>query len=56
MDTDVIKNDMRGMSEDSIRSYLKGIKEIDSARIMLSPFWVRSIPKDAGKIKIDIQN
>ena len=56
VDTDTIKNDVRGMSEDSIRSYLKGVKEIESTRILLSPFWVRSIPKDAGKIKIDIQN
>jgi len=56
VDTNTIKNDVRGMSEDSIRSYLKGIKEIESTRILLSPFWVRSIPKDAGKIKIDIQN
>jgi len=56
LDTEAIKSDVRGMSEDSIRSYLKGIKEIESARIMLSPFWTRSIPKNAGKIKIDIQN
>ncbi len=56
VDMDTIKNDVRGMSEDSIRSYLKGIKEIESTRILLSPFWVRSIPKDAEKIKIDIQN
>ena len=54
VDTDTIKNDVRGMSEDSIRSYLKGVKEIESTRILLSPFWVRSIPKDAGKIKIDL--
>ncbi len=54
VDTDTIKDDVRGMSEDSIRSYLKGIKEIESTRILLSPFWVRSIPKDAGKIKIDL--
>ncbi len=56
VDTDTIKNDVRGMSEDSIRSYLKGIKEIESTRILLSPFWVRSIPEDVSKIKIDIQN
>lgn len=56
LDTDAIKNDVRGMSEDSIRSYLNGIKEIDSTRIILSPFWVRSIPKDVSKIRIDIQN
>ena len=55
LDTEAIKSDVRGMSEDSIRSYLKGIKEIESARIMLSPFWVRSIPKDAGKIKLTIE-
>jgi len=56
LDTDAIKNDVRGMSEDSIRSYLNGVKEIESTRIILSPFWVKSIPKDVSKIKIDIQN
>jgi hypothetical protein len=56
LDTDAIKNEVRGMSEDSIRSYLNGIKEIKSARVILSPFWVKSIPKDIGKIGVDIQN
>ncbi len=56
LDADAIKNDVRGMSESSIRSYLNGIKEIKSARVILSPFWVKSIPKDSSKIGIDIQN
>lgn len=56
LDTDAIKNGVRGMSESSIRSYLNGIKEVKSARVILSPFWVKSIPKDISKIGIDIQN
>ncbi len=55
VDAEAMKNDVRGMSEDSIRSYLKGIKEIESTRILLSPFWVRSIPKDTNKIKVTIE-
>ena len=54
LNRDSILGDIKGMSEDSIRLYFKGIKEIESARIILSPFWVRSIPKDPSKIKIDI--
>jgi len=56
LDSDAIKNDIKGMNENSVRSYFQGVKEIESARIILSPFWVRSIPKDVSKIKIDIQN
>ena len=56
IDKDAIQKDIAGMGGDAIRSYIQGIKEIESARIILSPFWVRSVPKDLKKIKVDIQN
>jgi hypothetical protein len=56
LDKDAIRRDLAGMGGDAIRSYIQGVKEIESAQIILSPFWVRSVPKDLRKIKIDIQN
>ena len=55
IDQDKILKDVAGMKEGAIRSYFAGIKEIESARITLSPFWVKSIPKDAGKVRLVVE-
>ncbi len=55
IDQDKISKDISGMNENAIRDYFKSIKEIESARITLSPFWVRSIPKNPGKVKLVIE-
>ena len=52
IDQDKILKDVLGMSEDSIRAYFKNAKEVESARVVLSPFWVKNIPKDPQKVKI----
>lgn len=54
-DKEKILKDVMGMSEDAIRTYFTNIKEIESAKIILSPFWVKSIPKDANRIKLNIE-
>jgi hypothetical protein len=54
LDKDAIQKDLAGMGGGAVRSYIQGIKEIESARVILSPFWVRSVPKDLRKIKIDL--
>jgi len=54
VDKNAILKEVAGMSESSITSYFKGVKEVESARIKLSPFWVRSIPKNPDKIDIDV--
>lgn len=55
LDQDKILKDILGLREDAIRSYFKDNKEIESARIVLSPFWVKNIPKDPSKIKLIIE-
>lgn len=54
LDTGKILQDIMGMSETTIRGYFGKNKEVESAHIILSPFWVRNIPKDPAKIKITI--
>ncbi|TSC74200.1 MAG: Uncharacterized protein G01um101444_366 [Parcubacteria group bacterium Gr01-1014_44] len=43
-----------GLKQNKIENYLLGFKEIESARVILSPFWVKSIPKDKQDIRIKI--
>jgi hypothetical protein len=54
LDTNKIMSDISGMTENTIRTYLGSTKGVDSAHVQLSPFWVRSIPRDSQKIKIVI--
>ena len=55
IDREKIIRDVQGMNEQSIRAYFKDNKDIESARILLSPFWVASVPKDPKKIDITIE-
>lgn len=55
LDTGKILNDVRGMNAAAIRAYFQKMKEVDSARIVLAPFWITSVPKDPKKIHLDIQ-
>ena len=52
LDTNKIMGDVSGMTEDAIKNYLSGMNGVESAHVQLSPFWVKSIPKDPQKIKI----
>ncbi len=51
---DKILEDILGFDEPSIRLYFKDLDEVESVRVTLSPFWVKSIPKDISKVKLNI--
>ncbi len=55
LDKDKILRDIRGMSEPDIQHYFKAMKDIDSVRILLSPFWVHHIPANGERINIQIK-
>lgn len=55
IDQEKILKEITGLKDEAIRSYFKSIKEVESARITLSPFWVKSIPKDPGRVKLIIE-
>ena len=55
IDQEKILKEIQGMKEDAIRDYFKNMKEVESAHVILSPLWVKSIPKDSEKIKISIE-
>src|SRR3989344_3933153 len=54
IDGDKILKDISGLGQDKIKEFFLGIKEIDSVKVLLSPFWVRSIPKNQADIKLEL--
>ncbi len=54
IDTGKIKQEMAGKDEDEIKSYLRGVAGVESAKVILSPFWVKSIPDKQEKTTINI--
>ena len=50
-----IKNDLAGKNEIEVRRYLSSLAEIESAKVIFWPFWVKSIPQNKNKIKITIK-
>ena len=54
IDMGKIKTDVKGKNESEIRTYFDNLEGIVSARILLSPFWVRRVPDDLDKIEITI--
>lgn len=54
IDKDMIISGVFGKNSDEIKSYLSGLKEVESAQIFLSPFWRRTVPKDKNKVKVEV--
>jgi len=55
IDEDKLKHDLMGKNEIDVRKYLSSLSEIDTAKVIFWPFWVKSIPKNENKIKIVIK-
>ena len=54
IDRDKIISDLLGKNDADMRSYLASISGISSAHVSLSPFWVRSIPKNQDRVSVDV--
>jgi hypothetical protein len=42
-------------NEQQIKDYIKGVDGVLSAKVILSPFWVRRVPANREKIKFELQ-
>lgn len=51
---DEIKNNLAGKDEIEVRKYLSSLSEIDGAKVIFWPFWVKKIPKNKDKIEVII--
>jgi hypothetical protein len=54
IDTEILIEQMRGKSEDEVKTVIFGIPGLDSAEVSLWPFWVRRIPDDPEKIRVHV--
>lgn len=54
IETEEIKNNLAGKDEVEVRKYLSSLSEIESARVIFWPFWVKRIPSNKEKIKVII--
>lgn len=52
LDKEVLKDNLVGKNEVEVRKYLSSLTEIETAKVMFWPFWVKKIPKSEGKIKV----
>lgn len=51
-DEEQLKSDLLGRSKDALATILSGYPSIDQAEVILRPFWKRTFPEKASKIKI----
>jgi hypothetical protein len=56
VDFNELKNLIAGKDETQIKQAFNERQEIDKARILFWPFWVKSVPKDLDKIKINLSS
>ena len=52
IDEQKIKNDLVGKNESEVRKYLSSLPEIDSAKVVFWPFWVKKVPNNKDRIKV----
>lgn len=55
VDIEEIRRGLLGKSEVEVRQYLSSRLEIESAKLIFWPFWVKKIPSKESKIKITIE-
>src|SRR3989344_3396743 len=49
-----ILSDILGNNTAQIKNYFQNAKEITSAKVLLSPFWIKKIPKNKEKIRLNL--
>ena len=54
VDEQKITKSLLGMKQGKIKDYFLGIPEIESARVILTPFWVRSVPKNINDVELKV--
>lgn len=53
-ETELVLN-LLGRSEKDIRKYLQNNPQIESAKIVLSPFWINKVPKNREKVSYQLE-
>ncbi len=51
-----LRNELRGKSKDEFQKVISGYKIVDKARLILTPFWLQTMPDDISRISVSITN
>lgn len=54
VDQEKIISDLLGKPEEEIRNYLRSAPGVGSATVILSPFWVRTMPSDRSRVRMEM--
>lgn len=55
VDSKEIAKNLGGKPEPEIRAYLQKVSGVDSAKVILSPFWIRKVPTDPTRIRVELE-
>lgn len=55
VNVDEFKRNVIGKKEDDLKSYVFSSTSIDKANVALWPFWVRTVPNDPDRVKVEIK-
>ena len=55
VDESLLKNGLLGRTPNEAKLFLQGQQGMQKVKISLWPFWLRSIPKDVTKIKLELK-
>ncbi|MDP3792988.1 MAG: hypothetical protein Q8Q89_04670 [bacterium] len=55
VDREKIILDLANKNEEEIKDYIKNIEGIASAKVILSPFWVKKVPANKERITLELQ-
>jgi len=54
-DLEALKKSLLGKTPQEIKTFLKDQPQIEKIEIKTSPFWVKRIPENMEKVKVDLQ-
>lgn len=54
IDTEEVKKSLIGKNETEVRQYLSSRADIESAKVIFWPFWVKKVPTKESKVKVTI--
>ena len=55
VNVDEFKRNVMGRKEDDLKSYIFSSTSIDKADVALWPFWVRTVPNDSERVKVEVK-
>lgn len=55
LETDEIRESLKGKSEAEAEKLLSGISGVDSSEVLLSPFWVTTVPRFSDSVVVEVK-